>query len=214
MFARFAEQIEATGEFDQFRHPVAGSHEGIQPFDAGDGRALRQMAGSRGDAFNAIFQERDHLLAAVGDAERPGDSQDVVPDIGQSVRGEGQNARSETARAADRLLDFGQTDGANFALGLCEDEVGPQLFQPGGVNVIDRQSVLQEGVDLAIDVETGRLEVQLRSSAGREVANGRREITFVRPSDELIAQAKLADDLRAAGQQRNDTWFFQNVIAG
>ena len=87
------------------------------------------MAGSRGDALNAIFQSRDHLDAAFGKAERPGDFQNVVPDIGQCVRRERQNARLETDPAADRLFHFGQTDRAHFALRLRQDEIGPQLFQ-------------------------------------------------------------------------------------
>ena len=179
MFARFAKQIQTTGEINQFRHPVAGGHQGVQPFNAGDGRVLRQMAGSRGDALNAIFQSRDHLHAAFGNAERPGDFQNVVPDIGQCVRRERQNARLETDPAADCLFHFGQTDRANFALRLRQDEIGPQLFQLPGVDLIDRQGILQQGIDLAIDLEAGGLDVQLRSSAGREPANGRRKITFV-----------------------------------
>ena len=179
MFAAFAEQIQTTGEFHQFRHPVAGGHQGIQPFNAGDGRALRQMTRPRGDALNAIFQSRDHLLAAFGNAEGPGGFENVVPDIGQCVRRERQNARLEIDPAADRLFHFGQTDGANFALRLRQDEIGPQLFHLTGVDLIDRKGILQEGIDLAIDLEAGSLDVQLRSSAGREAANGRRKITFV-----------------------------------
>ncbi len=200
MLARFAEQIPATGEFNEFRHPIAGGHQRIQPFDAGDGRTLRQVAGSRGDAFNAIFQSRDNLRAAFGNTERPGDFQNVVPDISQCVRRERQNAWLKTAPAADRFFDFGQTDRANFALRLRQDEIGPQLFQLPGVDLIDRQGIPKEGIDLAIDLEAGSLDVQLRLSAGREAANGRWKITFVRTSDELIAQAKLADDFRATGQ--------------
>jgi hypothetical protein len=162
---------------------------------------LRPVAGSRGDAVNAIFQSRDHLLATVSDAERPGDSQDVVPDIGQSVRGERQNARSETAPAADRLFHFGQTDRTSFALGLCEDEVWPHLFQHACVDLIDRQGLLQESTDLAVDFEAGSLDVQPGLSADRQAANGWRKIAFVGAPDKLIAQAKLADDLRATGQQ-------------
>ena len=169
------------------------------------------MAGSPGDALNATFHTRDHLSPAFGNAERPGDFQNVVPDIGLCVRRERQNARLETDPAADRLFHFGQTDRAHFALRLRQDEIGPQLFQLPGVDLVDRQGVLQEGIHLAIDLETGSPDVQLRLSADREAANGRRKITFVRPADELIAQAKFADDFRATGQQRDDAGLFQNV---
>jgi len=140
---------------------------------------LRQMSGSGGNALDAIYQSDDHLHTAFGNAKHLGDIQNVVPDIGQCVRGERQNARLEIAPATDGLFDFGQTDRANFALRLREDEIRPQLFQHPGVDLVDRQRLLQEGIDLAIDLDAGSLDVQLRLSADREAANGRWKITFV-----------------------------------
>ena len=170
------------------------------------------MAGSRGDGLDARFQPGDHLLAAIGNAERAGDLQDVVPDVGQCVGGERHDARMEPAPTADCLFDFGHVDRADFALGLCEDDIGPQLLQLGRVDVIDRQGVLQEGVDFAVDLRAGGLDVQLRSSANGKAANGGREITFMRPSDELLAQVQFANDFRTARQQRDDARRFHYAL--
>src|SRR5262245_16605923 len=37
VFAGVAKEVQAPGQLDQFRHPIAGRHEGLEPFDAGNG---------------------------------------------------------------------------------------------------------------------------------------------------------------------------------
>src|SRR5439155_4428127 len=102
-------------------------------------------------------------------------------------------------------LDVAEADGADLALRLRHDDVGPQLAKQRLIDGVDRQRVLDDGTDLAVDLGAGGVDVDLGAGADGQTGDGRRVVTFVGAADEVISEAQLADDLRGAGDEGYDS---------
>ena len=112
-------------------------------------------------AAKRVLHRGDELLAGLGTADGFGDAGDVGVDVGKGVRAHRDDARLPVHELAHGALHVGERHGAHLALVLREDDVGLELFQRFGVDVVDREPVLDERahglVDLgarAFDVET------------------------------------------------------------
>ena len=118
-------------------------------------------------------------MAAFSSAQRRADPQNIVPHIRELFWSERKNVRCGIEPSADRLLDFRQADGANFALRLGQDHVRPQPLQHFGVDAINGERLLQQRLDLPIDFAAGGVDAEPGRRANRQGLDSGREITFV-----------------------------------
>ncbi len=124
------------------------------------------------------------------------------------IRGHDSRARAEPI--ADGGFHFGQTDRADFALGLREDEVRLECANQFRVDPIERERALQKRFDLAINLRAARVDIELGFRARRQTADGRRKIAFVRAANQKLRQAEGADNFGAARQERDKAQLIHN----
>ena len=201
--ARRAEQADAAGDVDQLRHPVPARHRRVHPLDEGE-LLLRPSGDLGGDGGEALLHRGDEFLAGLRTADSFGDAGDVGVDVGEGVRAHRDDARLPVHELAHRALHVGERHGANFALVLREDDVGLELFQRFGVDVVDRQPVLDERANGLVDVGARAFDAKLRTRDRRQLEHRGRVVAFVRARDLQIAGAERIQYLGRAGDERDD----------
>ncbi len=85
MFSCFAEQIEAASHFNQFRHPIPGRHERLNPLNAGHGRPGLDPLGFISNARHPALELLSQFAASFGDTERVRNTLNIRPYVGQRV---------------------------------------------------------------------------------------------------------------------------------
>ena len=60
MFAGLAEQVDAARERNQFRRPVSGGHERLDPLDHRDPRPFPRLQRALGDGLQPLLQLVNH----------------------------------------------------------------------------------------------------------------------------------------------------------
>src|SRR5438128_5384749 len=88
----FADEL-ATRCFDQFRDPFLRSNEWLSPFFTKDAWALCVL-GLSANRFDFMLHLDDDLLAALRNTHYSGDRRNIGVDVGQSLRGDSEEARS------------------------------------------------------------------------------------------------------------------------
>ena len=73
----------------------------------------------------------------LGDAQRGGNTPEVLPHVCEAVRCEREDLRRGAEPAAQRLRHVSLAGGTNVALRLREDEIGLQLLHPPRVEVVE-----------------------------------------------------------------------------
>ena len=190
----FAEQVFAPSEIDQFGNPVARRHERLVPLDAGDSGACLGFLGSFCNFANPRL-ERFHQSFAFGrDSAGVGDPLNVVPDIGQSVRLEGDQDRAARNRTSQGALDIGEADGAYFALGLGDDVSGLKTIEYVVENFVDRERVGQLILHAAVNFGAGSRDGKSRSCADGQAKDFFGMIAFVGSADLIGSQAERVYD--------------------
>src|SRR5262249_604722 len=79
------------GGLDHFGDPIAGGHQGLNPFQASDGWFAFDERDFFDDVDDAIFQSAQHFTAVFGDIEGVGDAADVLPNFGDASGSEGDD---------------------------------------------------------------------------------------------------------------------------
>ena len=201
--ARSAEQADAAGDVDQLRHPVPAGHRRIHPLDEGE-LLLRPPGDLGGDGGEAVLHRGDEFLAGLGTADGFGDAGDVGVDVGERVRAHRHDARLPVHELAHGALHVGERHGAHFALVLREDDVRLELFQRFGVDVVDREPVLDQRAHGLVDIGARPFDAELRAGDRRQLQHRGRVIAFVRARDLQIAGAERVQYLGCAGDERDD----------
>ena len=101
---------------------------------------------------------------------------------------------------ADGAFHVGERDGAHLALILGEDDVGLQLLERLGVDLVDGEAVLDQRAHALVDVGAGALHLELRPRDRRQLEHRRRPIAFVRAPDLQVAGAKRVQYLGRAAR--------------
>src|SRR5580704_13530949 len=195
--AGFSEDIDAAGQLDEFRGPVSGGHDRLDPFNAGYGRT-----NGRVDWRHAALKLTDDGLGV--DTNGFADAAKIVPDIGERRRVQGDKTGRTGEPRGDRLLDVTQTHGADVALDLREDVGRLQAFQHVIEYFVDGERAANGVLHLRIDGAAVGVDINQRSGATRKRADGGRIVAFVRTADEKIKGTESVDDLGGAGDKRND----------
>ena len=112
-----------------------------------------------------------------------------------------RNLRLPVEPGVHRLNDIALADGADLAVRLCHDDVGPQFPEHLRVNAIDRQRVLQRLPHAAVDLGTRALDVEFRLSADGKTLYRLRKVAFMRAADDLLLEAEGTDYLGRAGDE-------------
>src|SRR5579863_585231 len=195
--AGFSKNVDAAGKIDEFRGPVSGGHDRLDPFDAGDGWANLRL-----DRRHAALKLMNDGLGV--DANGFADTAKIVPDIGERRRVQGDEAGNARKARGDRLLDVTQTHGADVALHLREDVGRLQAFQHVVEYFVDRERAANGVLHLGINGAAVRVDIDQRPGAARKRTDGRWIVAFVRTADEKIQGAEGVDNLGGAGDERND----------
>src|SRR5262249_8158115 len=103
-------------------------------------------------------------------------------------------------------LHVALADGADGTLRLRDDHVGTQLAQHVGADAVDRQGLLDDGLDALVDVAAGAVDVELRLGTDGQVLDGGRVVALVGTDDEALLEADGADNFGGTGEQGNDAW--------
>jgi hypothetical protein len=125
MLAGEAEHVDAPGQLDQLRRPVAGGEHRIQPLDRGDRRARGALDG-RADAVDARPLARDEVQRGVARPGCGGDGADVAHRLADRLRVERDHlgARDYLLSFLDHFVVRHGTDRAQL---LGDDQVGLEL---------------------------------------------------------------------------------------
>ena len=145
----------------------------------------------------------DQTLALPFAPERAGDFSDVLPDVGEGVGLERYDLHAPATPRAQRRLDVFEAYGADLAMVLGDDDIGPKRFELLRIDAVDRKPFLQDGLDAGVDVvaRAGHREFRLRQ--GRQARYVGREVAFMGTADKEVASAERTDDLRRARDQRH-----------
>src|SRR6476660_9438241 len=100
-------------------------------------------------------------------------------------------------------LDIFEAYGADLAMVLCDDDIGPKRFELLRIDAIDGKPFLQDGLDAGIDVVARAAHREFRLRQGRQARYVGREVAFMGTADKEVASAERTDHLRRARNQRN-----------
>src|SRR5579883_2292146 len=139
MLANLPEKWFASRVLDQFGRPVARSHQRIEPFQHSHARPLwpGEPVAPCTELLQALLigvHAPARLLRAVNSLA---DSQDILPDIVQPVRGEGDNARAQAGELRDGAGNITLADRADLALRLRKNDIRTQFLQKIAINGVN-----------------------------------------------------------------------------
>lgn len=198
------EEGSSAGAGDEVGHPVGGDHEGLDPFDAGDGGSLVLGRGRkpRGDGVQARVQLVDQGAGGGRAIGGLADAEDVVHDRVQGGGVEGDDAGAAEVRVGVECgVDVAVADGADFAVGLGDDEVGAKGGEAVGVDDVQGRARGEQGANLGVDGRAGGVRVDVGAGdAGFEGA-GWREIALVADGHDVVAEAEGVEDFGGGGEQ-------------
>jgi hypothetical protein len=155
------------------------------------------------DAGHTHFQLFDQTLALTFASERAGDFSDVLPDVGEGVGPKRYDLHSPSTPRAQRRLDVFEAYGADLAMVLGDDDIGPKRFELLRIDAVDGKPFLQDGLDAGVNVVARAAHREFRLRQGRQARYVAREVAFMGTADKKVAGTERTDDLRRARDQRN-----------
>jgi hypothetical protein len=164
VLARKAEDVHPACQLDDLRRPVPGDEDRVEPLDCHDRDALGAADGDA-DRVDAGALARDQLERRVARVGELGDGAHVAERLAERVRVERDDARLGGDRARD-LAHVVVADRADRAKLLGDDEVGLEVVQEIGVELVDRLAALGVFADGGVDL--GRRQVR-RQPVARDV---------------------------------------------
>jgi hypothetical protein len=160
----------------------------VQPFQYGDARMLRLGGSAAAQPLQARLIVRYQFLCLRSALQGRAHVQHIFPNISQPIRGQRDNARLNADQLRNGARHVALADGANFALGLCEDDVGEQPLQLLDVDAVDAQRVqrsalflrcVAQGFDLRVDLGAASVDVNLHPAHHRQRLHRFRIIAFM-----------------------------------
>ena len=115
------------------------------------------------------------------------------------------NAGLVSGPRAHRALDVGKRHCTYLALVLCQDDIRRHCLEPLGVDLVNRQTQLDQVANAAIDLGAGlavHLEFRLREL--RQIENRRWPVALVRARDLGMSQPKRMHDFRGTRDEGDD----------
>src|SRR5690606_4656505 len=137
-------------------------------------------------------------------ASRSGDAAEVRADAVQVDGARGHDARVAPRETPARDLDVVESDRADGAVVLGEDQIGSELRQPLLIDVVDTEGAPHETPHLAVDGGARLARIHPGGAEPRAVQDLRRRVALVGDADDLLGQPEGAGGLRRRGEQRHD----------
>ena len=207
MFARRAEQVASAGDFHHLGDPVAGRHQRVDPFDAGDRGTRTGGRYLRADRVEFLPQPVHQRLRPIGGVQGAAHGADVGPDVGQPH----WRQRDDLRRAFDadhlghRPLDVFEADRADLALRLRDDVRRVEAFEHVGKDAIDRDGLAGQRFHPLVDLAARGVDVDLGLGASGQGQHLGRKIALVRAADQVVTESERRDDFRRASDQRDNS---------
>jgi hypothetical protein len=197
-----AEHVHAAGQLDDLRRPVPGDEDRVEPLDGDDRDALGAADGDA-DGVDAGALARDELDRRVARVGELGDGAHVAERLAERVRVERDDVRVGRDRAG-HLAHVVVADRAHRAQLLGDDEVGLEVVQEIGVELVDRLAALGVLADGGVDL--GRRQVR-RQPVARDVRQRARrfgEVALVRDPDDVVAEPEREEQLGCVWDEADD----------
>ena len=185
-FAGCSEYVLATGHFDEFRDPMAGIHERIEPLDAGHRRALLHHAGFFEDIDDAVLELGEEFFSFVRFVGEFCDCANVVPNAGKGVCFQREDLGAE-AMLLQKGADLFLVDRADGAGVLGDDSGGLELSHLFFAQFDNPAAILLAGARADGEVDY----------FGRVIAN-------VGAAHELGQRTKSGEDFGRGGEEGDD----------
>src|ERR1700682_1704379 len=137
---------------------------------------------------------------------------DIVPNTVEVVRLERDHRRLRPYPGAKRLLQIARRHGADGALRLRQDQVGPQLAEAIDIDAVNREPLRHDLFHPLVDLVGGSVDWNFRGAANGKPFDTRWNIPLVGTADEMICETKRSDDLGRARQQRDNAWRIRHCV--
>ena len=197
-----AEHVVTAGEPDQLRGPVARGEGRIQPLQRDD-PGTPCVASCGADAIDPPRGPGNQLGGGVLGVGRLGDRAGVPEHLADRVRIQ----RDDHRLGVDLLRDRAHVvigDRAHRAQRLGDDQVGLELVQRVGVELVDRLARHRALLD-------GRVDLSGAEAAGQPVTGDLRQsqrllgiVALVRDGDEIVAEAERVQHLGGGWNEADD----------
>jgi hypothetical protein len=197
-----AEHILAAGEVDQLRCPVTCRIRRIEPLERDHARPAT-AAHRQADAVDPLRGLADQIdrrvLGVCGLCDRSG----IAQNLSQRVRIE----RDHHRLTVDLRRDFAHVvvgDGADRAQRLGDDQLGLQVVQRVGVELVDRLSVERPLLDGRVDLGGAETVRQLVPRNPGQGCRLRWVVALMGDADDVIAQSEGEQQLGRGRNQAHD----------
>ena len=197
-----AEHILAAGVVDQLRGPVAGDIGRIEPLERDHPRSPRAPHGQPDpiDSGRGLTDQiHGSVLGVCGLCDRSG----IAQDLSHSVRIERDHQRLAVDLLGD-LPDVLVGDGADLAQRLGDDQVGLEVLEHLGVELVDRFAAERELLDGRVDLRRRESGGKLVSRHSRERRGRRRVVALMGDGDDVVPEAEREHHLGRGGNQAYD----------
>ena len=119
------------------------------------------------------------IASAAGDAEFLAHAGEFSPELREPAWRPRNDPGPPTSPAGDGRFDVLKADGTDGALGLGENEVGLERTQLCFIHVVERQGLLRQRFDIAINFGGGGVGIDFRCGADGEPPDRFREVALV-----------------------------------
>jgi hypothetical protein len=198
-----SEHVVAAGVVDQLRGPVAGDERGIQPFQGDHAGPAHDVARQHADPVNpgrGVLYEVHRLVLGVGGL---GQRARVGENLADRVRVQRDHHREAVDLVRD-LADVVIGDGAHRAQRLGDDQIGGQLAERLGVELIDRFTGERALLDRGIDLRRGEPVGQPITGDLRQITHRRGIVAFVGDADDIGPEAEGEEHLCGRWDETDD----------
>ena len=135
------EEVAAASEFDEFGNPIAGGHQRIDPFDAGNTRSRLRIGFAsrlRRDAVDSVSQLRTDFPTQIPCTDGGGHTFDVAPDVCKRHRVHRKHLGSDAEPCLECVFEVPEARRSDLTLSLGEDQGGFERAQKVRVDSRDR----------------------------------------------------------------------------
>ena len=197
-----AEHVDAAGELDQLRRPVARGEDRVEPLDRSDHRPLGTLH-RHAHAIDASALAGDEVERGVARSRRRGDGADVAHRLADRLRIECDHLRARGDHLG-LLDDFVVGDRADRAQLLGDDQVGLQLAQELGIELVDGALAGDRGAHGGVDLARRQALRQTVPGHAWQLERTCGMIALVRHRDDIVAEPEREEQLGCVRHERND----------
>jgi hypothetical protein len=197
---RPSQDVAAAGEGDHLRDPVTGGIRRVEPLGDED-RPRRCFADALLNACDCPLHLGVDGAASGGHAEKVGERDDALFDLGERVRVEGNNLGVGGAE----LINGAAGDRANRAEVLGQDEVGLECLEQLTVDRVQRAPVTDRCAHGVVDLEARQpRRIDARGRHDGQPSDFERPVALLGDGDQRLDEAERRDDLGRTREQGAD----------